>query len=297
LPSSLENVSISAHKALCFRDQAQFHPVAFMLGLADKIVSSGGGITEHKRVISVDEKESCTVQTEDGNRYESDYVVYATLFPILDHSYYAVRLTPVQHFGIAYTYEKQEFDGMYIGVKDISFRYNENVLIVVGGDKQMGHAEGAYIELDQKARAKFRIKEEVTRWAAHDHDSGDLVPYIGLYHLDSKRRYAATGFKAWGITHAMIAAKIITDQISNRKNAWAELFSPSRTSEALKAMAEQTKSALEHLVKFGKRCTHMGCSLAHNKDDNTLDCPCHGSRFDTDGSILWGPAVKEVKAE
>jgi glycine/D-amino acid oxidase-like deaminating enzyme len=267
LPSSLESVPVSVYKSLCFRNQAQFHPVEFMLGLADKIVLNGGGIAEHTRVIAVDEKESCSVLTESGERFQADYVVYATLFPILDHSYYAVRLKPVQHFGIAYTYEKREFDGMFIGVKDISFRYHEDLLIVVGSDKQMGHAEGAYSELDQKARAKFRIKEEITRWSAHDQNSGDLVPYIGPYHLESRRRFAATGFKAWGITHAMVAARLITDLISDRENPWSSLFSPSRTSKALKAVAEQTMSAIENLIKFGKRCTHMGCTLAHNTKD------------------------------
>ncbi|MGA6925241.1 MAG: FAD-dependent oxidoreductase [Desulfosarcina sp.] len=297
LPSSLESVPVSANSALCFQDQAQFHPRAFLLGLADKIATGGGGIIEHKRVVAVDEGSTCTVRTEDGETFESDYVIFATLFPILDHAYYAVRLTPVQHFGVAYTFEKREFDGMFIGVDDLSFRYHEDVLIVVGGDQRMGHAQDAYRELDRKARAKFRVKAEVARWSAHDYNSGDLVPYIGPYHPGSRRRYAATGFKAWGLTHAMIAAKLLTDQIGGRENPWSDLFSPSRTSEALKAMIEQTKSAIKHMMKFGTRCPHMGCALVQNQNDNTFDCPCHGSRFDAQGEVLWGPAVKKAKVD
>lgn len=294
LPSSLESVSFSTNRALCFRNQAQFHSVEFMQTLAKRIVSKGGGIAEHKRVVAADEKGFCTVSTEDGEKFHSDYVVYATLFPILDYIYYAARLTPVQHFGAAYTYEKREFEGMYIGVKDISFRYHENFLIAVGVDKQMGHAEGAYQELDKRVRSKFKVKEQVARWSAHDHDTSDQVPYIGLYHLDSRRSFAATGMKAWGITHAMVAARLITDQICGQQNRWASLFSPGRTSEVPKAVSEKTKSAVEQLVKFGKRCTHMGCTLAQNSEDDTLDCPCHGSRFDMAGQVLWGPAVKKL---
>jgi glycine/D-amino acid oxidase-like deaminating enzyme/nitrite reductase/ring-hydroxylating ferredoxin subunit len=40
------------------------------------------------------------------------------------------------------------------------------------------------------------------------------------------------------------------------------------------------------------KCAHLGCQLAWNPDENTWDCPCHGSRFDTDGNVIGNPAMK-----
>jgi cytochrome b6-f complex iron-sulfur subunit len=35
-------------------------------------------------------------------------------------------------------------------------------------------------------------------------------------------------------------------------------------------------------------CTHLGCVI--QADDQGFLCPCHGSRYDKNGTILFGPA-------
>mgnify|MGYP000484403585 CR=1 FL=1 len=42
-------------------------------------------------------------------------------------------------------------------------------------------------------------------------------------------------------------------------------------------------------------CPHMKCNLVFNYIDKTWDCPCHASRFDIDGNIIYGPAVYDIK--
>jgi glycine/D-amino acid oxidase-like deaminating enzyme/nitrite reductase/ring-hydroxylating ferredoxin subunit len=43
------------------------------------------------------------------------------------------------------------------------------------------------------------------------------------------------------------------------------------------------------------RCTHLGCIVAFNRAEQAWECPCHGSRFGTDGQVVQGPAVRPLE--
>lgn len=270
--------------------QGQFHPLKFAAGILP-----GLNIYEHTPVRSLAPHRAVT---DSGAVITARSIIVCTHFPFLNrHGSYFMKL--YQHRSYLLALEGAPgLEGMYVdnASAGLTFRTQGKYLLLGGGDCPTGKPGGGWRELEAAARRYWPDAVVKYRWAAQDCMSLDGVPYIGRYSRHTPGLYVATGFNKWGMTSSMVAALLLGDLVTGRKNPWEELFSPSRSMLRPQLFANLGNSAVGLLTPTIPRCPHMGCTLKWNRQEHTWDCPCHGSRFDRDGKLLDGPATGDLKS-
>ena len=48
-------------------------------------------------------------------------------------------------------------------------------------------------------------------------------------------------------------------------------------------------------LALSKVCTHSNCTVTYNSSSKDIPCPCHGSKFSTEGAVLSPPANSPLK--
>lgn len=200
---------------------------------------------------------------------------------------------------------------------------------------QGGKESEIYNTLKNYANKVFEVDNFRYQWSAQDCMSFDNLPFIGRISSEEDDIYVATGYSKWGITNGVSAAIIIKDLITKGSSRYEEVFNPSRkggfftkdfikenVNVAINMVSGKLKLGSDNMPKEkgegkivnieGKRygayrnfdnelyivditCTHLGCELTFNGAEKTWDCPCHGSRFDYEGNVVEGPALKPLK--
>ena len=192
-----------------------------------------------------------------------------------------------------------------------------------------------YAAVEKHLREHWDVEQVTHRWSAQDPIPYDRTPLIGTYLPRDSRMYVATGFAKWGLTSGTMAAAILSEQLSGGPGTDAfspHRVSPRGLPQLARMNAKvgvdligdrllpgQISSAAElatgsagvvrsgvgrtgvyrdfdgglHAVSL--RCTHLGCLVRFNAAETSWDCPCHGSRFDVDGAVLEGPAVRPLR--
>lgn len=274
--------------AICFSNQAQFHPLKFLSHISKKL-----NIYENTFVKEMVGNTAIT----NNHKIQADKVIVTTHFPFINkHGGYFIKLYQNRSYVIALE-NAQDVDGIYIdeSQKGLSFRNYKNLLLLGGGAHRTGKNNGSWSELRSFAEIKYPAAKEVFYWSAQDCMSLDTMPYIGHYSKSTTNLYTATGFNKWGMTGAMLAANILSDMVTDTENEYADAFSPSRSILHPQLAVNAFESVTNLLTISKKRCPHLGCALKWNNAEHSWDCPCHGSRFAENGKVINNPANGDLK--
>lgn len=282
--------------AIRFPLQAQFHPLKLI-----KALSKNLNIYENSRVISV---EGDCVKTAHGKVF-AQYIVDASHYPIINFpGFYFLRQHQERVYLLAINADKELF-GMYYGCDDgHTFRQAGNKIIVGGENHRTGKNTqgGCYYNLFKFARKNFPDCTFDFKWSNQDCITHDSIPFIGKYTCFSDNFFVATGFNKWGMSNSCVSAMLIADLICDKDNDYKKVYSPQRLH--LRASAKGIFQDVGHSVMglsqglFSSKehkCKHLGCRLKENADDNTFECPCHGSEFDREGNIIFNPTQKNLR--
>lgn len=273
--------------AVKFPRQAQFHPLKFLGAVARDL-----HIYEQTKVREM----IGTVAVTERGTIRAKKVIVATHFPFLNkHGAYFMKM--YQHRSYVVALENAEpVDGMYIdeAAGGLSFRTCGGLLLLGGGGHRTGKQGGNWGELELFAKKTYPNATVKYRWATQDCITLDDVPYIGRYSPATPDLYVATGFGKWGMTTAMVAAKLLADLIAGKPNRYAEVFSPARSILRPRLASNAGETVLDLLTPTAPRCPHLGCALKWNAEERSWDCPCHGSRFAENGNLIDNPATADL---
>ncbi|MEA5457127.1 FAD-dependent oxidoreductase [Sinomonas sp. JGH33] len=123
--------------------------------------------------------------------------------------------------------------------------------------------------------------------------------------LNGRENRWARAFNSNRITPVASASRFITE---NAKTMTAVLTSKPRGRTGRDALTPGAGAVIKvggqeiavykdddgQVHSLSATCTHLGCTVGFNPSDTTWDCPCHGSRFAIDGTVIHGPAAKNL---
>jgi glycine/D-amino acid oxidase-like deaminating enzyme/nitrite reductase/ring-hydroxylating ferredoxin subunit len=226
-----------------FPNQAQFHPLKYIAGLARAIRRQGGKIFGGTHVDRVEGGTDAYVSA--GRRkVQARAIVVATNSPINDRIFMHTKMAPYMTYVIGARipsgsvpkglYWDMDDPYHYVRVHTVTITGDgpRDILIVGGEDHKTGQTddtERRHGRLERWARKRFPMIEGIEfRWAGQVMESMDGLAFIGRNPGLHNNVYIVTGDTGMGMTHGTIAGILISDLIGGIPNPWHELYDPSR---------------------------------------------------------------------
>jgi glycine/D-amino acid oxidase-like deaminating enzyme/nitrite reductase/ring-hydroxylating ferredoxin subunit len=235
------------HHCIHFPNQAQFHILLYLEGLARAISDMGGKIYTNTRAENINPEGA----TANGHSIKAEHIVVATNTPINDWVTMHTKQWPFRTYVIGAKIPKGKisyalwwdtgdpnskwFSQPYHYARLEEYDKTHDMLIVGGEDHQTGQDQDAghdeterYNRLEKWSRKHFPEMGTVEfKWSGQVMEPLDPLAYIGKNPGDDNI-YIITGDSGNGMTHGTLGGMIISDLITGVDNPWAQIYSPSR---------------------------------------------------------------------
>ena len=247
-----------------FENQATFHPTKYLVGVLEWLRKQPNfNCFTDTRAVSLTEegfevlgfgKERVTIQTENGQKVTANQAVQATCVPLqklaviaqmeYNRTYCIAIRVPKGYVQDCLLYDQAE---QYKYVRLTECDDKDDYLVVGGCDHKVGQEDtgGRFAELEQWVRARFTRAGSVDyKWSGQIFEPVDYMAYIGK-NQGTKHSYIVTGDSGNGLTHGVLAGKLIADEIGGFKNPWSQLYDPRRMASLAKSLPSMLSHDLE----------------------------------------------------
>jgi glycine/D-amino acid oxidase-like deaminating enzyme/nitrite reductase/ring-hydroxylating ferredoxin subunit len=254
-------LDLDIKKGLVMKNQAQFHPLKYLVHLVQIITQKGGLFFEKTTAVNVETGRRPTVLTRTGSRITADYVLACSHFPFYEGlGFYFTRMHADRSYILAAKTKKAYPGGMYISadqpvrsLRSVPMNGEEMVLIV-GESHKTGQGKETlehYKALESFGQQVFGLDHIAYRWSAQDLITLDKIPYIGAITPAQSNILIATGYRKWGMSNGTAAALLFRDILLGKKSAYQKVYTPSRfyAHPSLKNFLVENANVVGHLLK------------------------------------------------
>ena len=225
-------------RAIRFANQAEFHPMKYLRGLARAAVDAGARIHTHVHVEDVAAGEPLTITIAGGGKLHARHVVDASNSAFTSRFHIPLRQAAYRTYIVTFEIPTGSIPhGLYWDTLD-PYHYirvapgdEGDVLIVGGEDHRTGQddPELHFGELETWTRRWFSIAGDVVaRWSGQVLEPADFLAHIGE-HPSIDHAFIITGDSGNGLTHGTIGGLMIPEMIQGKQPRWKHIYDPKRS--------------------------------------------------------------------
>lgn len=183
-----------------------------------------------------------------------------------------------------------------LSVRTIAYRWSAQVAEPVDGLPYLGlNTRSSHVYVGTGYSGTGMTFGTLAAMIASDLILGRENPWTALF--DATRVKPLASAKTFVSENVDFPAHLVGDRL---KKAQGDSFRAVKRGEGRILEVEGKKRAVFRdahgaVTVLDPVCTHMGCLVDFNTAEKSWDCPCHGSRFAADGTVINGPAVKDLE--